>query len=213
MIVLKGEINMDLVQIGKFIQECRKSKNLTQVQLAQKIGVSEKTISKWECGNGFPDTTLMLPLCKVLDITANELLSGKLLLSENEYKKIAEQNIIALKSQQEKSNKHLLTLEFVVGYMSSITFIIMIFIASFCNIATGLRIGLILLGFIDFIIGVHFCLKIETEVGFYQCKNCKYKYIPTYKQVVWSMHYGRTRYMKCPKCNKRSWNKKVINED
>ena len=53
---------MDLKITGEFIQECRKNKKLTQVQLAQKIGVSEKTISKWECGKGFPDTTLMLPL-------------------------------------------------------------------------------------------------------------------------------------------------------
>ena len=70
---------MDLGIIGKFIQERRKAKKLTQVQLSEILEVSEKTISKWESGRGFPDTTLILPLCKVLDITANELLSGKLL--------------------------------------------------------------------------------------------------------------------------------------
>ena len=79
---------MDLIKIGKFIQQQRKEKNLTQVQLAQKIGVSEKTISKWECGNGFPDTTLMLPLCSALSISANELLSGKLINENDEYKKL-----------------------------------------------------------------------------------------------------------------------------
>ena len=87
---------MDLAKTGKFIQERRRLKNLTQVQLAVKIGVSEKTISKWECGNGFPDTTLMIPLCKELEITANELLSGKLLPNENEYKEIAEKNLLIL---------------------------------------------------------------------------------------------------------------------
>jgi len=86
---------MDLKIIGKFIQEQRKSKNLTQVQLSQIIGVSEKTISKWECGNGFPDTTLILPLCKALDISANELLSGKR-LETNNYKDHAEDNLITL---------------------------------------------------------------------------------------------------------------------
>lgn len=204
---------MDLAITGKFIQERRKAKSLTQVQLAQKISVSEKTISKWECGNGFPDTSLMLPLCKALDITANELLSGKLLPTENEYKEIAEQNLLTLKSQQEKITKHLLTLEYVVGYTSSITFFVLMIITSFCELAIGWRIGLILFGLINFVVGVHFCLKIEKEAGFYECGRCHHKYIPTYKSVLWSMHYGRTRYMKCPKCNKRSWNKKTIVDD
>lgn len=204
---------MDLAKIGKFIQERRKQKNLTQVQLAQKISVSEKTISKWECGNGFPDTTLMLPLCEALGITANELLSGKLLQSENEYKEVAEQNLLTLKSQQEKSNKHLLTIEYVVGYMASITFLVLIFVASYCDLTLGWRIGLILFGLVNFVVGVHFCLKIEKEAGFYECAHCHHKYIPTYKQVLWSMHMGRTRYMKCPKCEKHSWNKKTINDN
>lgn len=201
---------MDLAKNGKFIQERRKAKNLTQVQLAQKICVSEKTISKWECGNGFPDTTLMLPLCKALGITANELLSGKLLPTENEYREIAEQNLLTLKSQQEKSTKHLLTLEYVVGYMSSISLIVLVFVASFCELLTALRIGLIVLGAVNFVIGVLFCLKIEKEAGFYECGHCRHKYIPSYKSILWSMHFGRTRYLKCPKCNKRSWNKKTI---
>ncbi len=204
---------MDLAKIGKFIQERRKLKNLTQVQLAVRIGVSEKTISKWECGYGFPDTTLMMPLCKELGITANELLSGKFLSSENEYKEIAEQNLLMLNSRQEKSNKHLLTLEYVVGYLSSILFFSLVFIASFCELSTGWRIALILFGFVNFVIGVHFCLRIEQLAGYYECKSCHHKYIPTYKQVLGSMHMGRTRYMKCPKCGKRSWSKKTINED
>lgn len=200
---------MDLKVIGKFIAERRKVKELTQVKLAEKLNVSEKTISKWECGNGFPDTSLMLPLCEVLGISANELLSGKL-LSNEEYKPTAEQNLVELKSRQEQSAKHLLMLENVLGYMCSITFIILIFVASFCEIAVGWRIALILVGFLHLVIGIHFCLRIEKDAGFYECANCHNKYIPTYKQVLFSMHYGRTRYMKCPKCGKKTWNKKTI---
>ena len=84
---------MNLLDTGKFIKEQRKQNNLTQAQLANKIMVSEKTISKWECGNGFPDTNLMLPLCQALNISANELLSGKK-LNENEYKQEAENNFM-----------------------------------------------------------------------------------------------------------------------
>lgn len=204
---------MDLTKIGKFIQECRKAKKLTQVQLAQKIGVSEKTISKWECGNGFPDASLILTLCKTLDITSNELLSGKRLTNETEYREQAENNLIALKTQQEKNNKFLLIVESVLGYMASITFIILIFVASNVNLPTWLRIVLIVVGLIHFIIGVNVCLKIEKDAGFYECGHCHHKYIPTYKQVLFAMHLGRTRYMKCPNCNKKSWSKKTINNE
>lgn len=200
---------MDLKIIGEFIKQQRKAKGLTQVELAEKLLVSEKTISKWECGNGFPDTSLILPLCKELDISANELLSGKKLTSE-EYQIQAENNLLTLKSQQEQSHKFLLTLESVLGYMSSITFIILIFVASFVNLPTWVRIILIVIGFIHIVIGIHFCLTIEKDAGYYECQHCHNKYIPTYKQVMFSMHHGRTRYMKCPKCQKKSWQKKVI---
>ena len=200
---------MDLKVIGEFIKTQRKAKKLTQIQLAEKLLVSEKTISKWECGNGFPDTSLILPLCKELDISANELLSGKKLTSE-EYQIQAENNLLTLKSQQEQSHKFLLTLESVLGYMSSVTFIILIFVASFVNLPTWVRIILIVIGFIHIVIGIHFCLTIEKDAGYYECQHCHNKYIPTYKQVMFSMHHGRTRYMKCPKCQKKSWQKKVI---
>ena len=200
---------MDLQIIGKFIKEQRKAKGLTQLQLSEKLNVSEKTISKWECGNGFPDTSLMLPLCKELDISANELLSGKK-LTTNEYKQLAENNLIKLKSEQERSYKFLLTIENVLGYMASITFMILIFIASFLTMPTWLRITLIVIGLINFVVAVHFCLCIEKDAGYYECQHCHNKYVPSYKQVICSMHYWRTRYMKCPKCNKKSWQKKVI---
>lgn len=199
---------MDLQIIGKFIKEQRKAKGLTQLQLSEKLNVSEKTISKWECGNGFPDTSLMLPLCKELDISANELLSGKK-LTTNEYKQLAEDNLIKLTSEQERSYKFLLTVETVLGYMASITFMILIFVASFIDMTTWLRIVLIAIGLIQFVVAIHFCLCIEKDAGYYECAHCYNKYIPTYKQVLFSMHYGRTRYMKCPKCNKKSWQKKV----
>ena len=200
---------MDLKIIGNFIKSQRKEKRLTQVELATKLSVSEKTISKWECGYGFPDTTLILPLCKELDITANELLSGKKLSSE-EYQTEAEKNLLTLKKQQEQDHKFLLTLENVLGYLSSITFIILVFVASFANLSTWVRILLIVIGFIHIVVGIHFCLTIEKDAGYYECQHCHNKYIPTYKQILLSMHYGRTRYMKCPKCNKKTWQKKVL---
>ena len=80
---------MDLKKTGEFIAEQRKLKGFTQAQLAQKISVSEKTISKWECGKGFPDASLILPLCDALEITANELLSSCKLSTDKEYREKA----------------------------------------------------------------------------------------------------------------------------
>lgn len=202
---------MDLQKIGKFIKEQRKKKNLTQVELADKLGVSEKSVSKWECGNGMPDASLMLPLCKELGISANELLSGKV-LSENEYRQQAEQNLCVLKSTQEKNSKLLLSIEFVILYFTLAVFLGLLSVFSFVEMATWLQVVLMVFAFLNLVFGCFICLMIEKEVGFYECKHCHHKYIPTNKQILWSMHMGRTRYMKCPKCQKMSWQKKVLDD-
>ena len=67
---------MDQIKIGRFIAEERKRKEYTQRQLADKLGISDKTVSKWERGNGFPEVSLLLPLCDELGISVNELLAG-----------------------------------------------------------------------------------------------------------------------------------------
>ena len=77
---------MDQIKIGKFIANCRKEKNMTQRQLADILEISDKTISKWECGKGLPEVQFMVPLCDLLGINVNELLSGKK-LSDDEYQK------------------------------------------------------------------------------------------------------------------------------
>ena len=70
---------MDQIKIGKFIAECRKNKDLTQAQLAEKLNVTDRAISKWETGNAMPDSNLMLKLCSILGITVNELLCGEII--------------------------------------------------------------------------------------------------------------------------------------
>ncbi len=202
---------MDLKTIGNFISERRKYKKLTQLELANKIFVSEKTISKWECGKGFPESSLILPLCKELDISANELLSGKLLTTED-YKKCAEENLIILKNRQEKSVKHMLALEWVIGILSFFTYLVMLFSSVFLVKEVVWQIILIIYGVTVLLIGVGFAIRIEQIAGFYECKNCGHRYIPKYSSVFFAMHSGRTRYLKCPNCEKRTWNKKVISE-
>lgn len=159
---------MDLSKTGKFIAEKRKNKNYTQSRLAEILGVSEKTISKWECGNGFPDTTLILPLARALDISANELLSAKDLTGE-QYRLQAEENLVILKSQQEATNRQMLALEWVVGYLSTLTFLVMIAVGSFLVKPLEWQICLIVFGFLNLFVGAMTAMKIERNVGFYEC--------------------------------------------
>ena len=203
---------MDQIKIGKFISECRKNKNLTQASLAEKLGITDRAVSKWERGLAMPDSSIMLELCNILGITVNELLSGEVIEMEN-YNKKADENLIEMKKQKEQSDKRLLTMEIVIGVLTSLVFFALIFIASFVQMEDWLRITLILTGFIPFIIMVPFAIRIEQVAGYYECNKCHYKYIPTYSSVLWAMHINRTRYMKCPKCNQRSWQKKVIKKD
>lgn len=95
---------MDQVKIGKFIAQCRKEQNLTQAQLAEKLNVTDKAISKWETGKGLPDSSIMLELCQKLNINVNELLSGERLNTEN-YQEKADENIVYITKEAEKSKK------------------------------------------------------------------------------------------------------------
>ena len=95
---------MDQVKIGKFIAAERKRKGYTQKQLSGKLQISNKTVSKWECGNGFPEVTFLLPLCTELDITVNELLSGER-VSEEDYHKKAEENMVNLVKEAQENRK------------------------------------------------------------------------------------------------------------
>lgn len=202
---------MNQVKIGKFIAQCRKNRNLTQMQLAEKLNITDRAISKWETGKGMPDSSIMLELCTELDISVNELLTGEVIEIEN-YNLKAEENLLELKRQKEDSDKNMLKLEIIIGYLSSISFLVLIFVASFIEMNLIVRIVLIILGSIIFTIGVVNAVKIEQIAGYYECDKCHYKYVPSYSSVLFSMHYGRTRYMKCPKCNQKSWNKKTLSQ-
>ena len=196
---------MNQVKIGKFIAQCRKEKNMTQAELAEKLNITDRAISKWEPGKGMPDSSIMLELCDELDISVNELLSGEMIRMDN-YNKVAEENFIKFQKEKEDSDKRLLFTEIIIGSIVTISFLLMIFLSIFAIENIVWKTITIIVGILIFIIGIGCSLLIEQKAGYYQCDNCKYKYIPTYKQVLFAMHSGRTRYMKCPKCHKKTWN-------
>ena len=93
---------MEQQMIGKFISACRKEKGLTQMQLAEKLNITNRAVSKWETGKSMPDVSLMLDLCSILGITVNELLSGERIIMED-YQKRAEENLMELQAKKEKA--------------------------------------------------------------------------------------------------------------
>ena len=125
---------MNQIKIGKFIAKCRKKNNLTQMQLAEKLNITDRAISKWGNGKGMPDSSIMLDLCNELKISVNELLCGEL-IEMNNYNEVAEKMLLEMA-----------------------------------------------------------------------------QYVPKYSQVYFAMHSGTTRYMKCPKCNKKSWQRKTLSK-
>lgn len=202
---------MNQIKIGKFIAECRKKNNLTQMQLAEKLNITDRAISKWENGKGMPDSSIMLDLCSELKISVNELLSGEM-IEMNNYSESVEKNLLDMVKQKEQSDKNMLSMEIVIGVLSMIILLSLTFVASFIEMEDWIRILLIVFGFVTGMIGIFFALKIEQTAGYYECAKCHHKYVPTYSSVLWAMHINRTRYMRCPECNKKSWQKKVISK-
>ena len=202
---------MDQIKIGKFINRKRKENGITQSELAEKLGISDRAISKWENGICLPDVDNMIELCKIYNITINDLLSGEVVDMKDNEKKL-EENLLEMTRIKEQGDKELLTLEIFIGVIVSIILIVCVLVASYVDMQYWLKVTLIIVGFIPFIIGISYAIRIEQIAGYYECDNCHYRYVPTYKSVLFAMHINRTRKMKCPKCGKKTWQKKVISK-
>ena len=200
---------MDQIRIGKFIAECRKQKNLTQVQLAEKLSVTDKAVSKWERGIAMPDTSIMLELCDILSISVNELLSGEKIDMENNSQK-NEQLLIEMTKELERKNKTIWNAMWTIMIVSMVGLIGGLALIAFFMPEGPWMLVAILALCVLFLIPCFYALKLEVSVGAYKCKHCGYEIVPTYAQALNAMHKGTTRYLKCPKCNKRSWCKKVL---
>lgn len=203
---------MNQVKIGKFIASKRKEQGLTQLQLAEKLGITDRAVSKWETGKSLPDASLMPELCKLLKITINDLLCGEVVSVEN-YNEKAEKALLEMVKKEEMQNKKLMMYENVIGFSSTLSFLIQVLVAVFFVKNTTAQILLFILAFAFLIVGVSFALKIEAETGYYECQKCHNEYVPKYSSVYFAMHLGTTCYMKCPKCGKKSWQKKVMSKE
>ena len=191
---------MDQIRIGKFIAETRKQNNLTQRQLADKLSISDKTVSKWERGNGLPEISLMLPLCEALGITVNDLLSGQL-VTENEYKKKAEENMMDLMKENEE-NKKRFALSMICGIITIIAVCSLTVIAAYIEMPVFARVLVILLAVATAVAGIGSAAVLERKAGHFECPHCKTLFVPSMADYVKGYHTFTKRWLTCPECGK-----------
>lgn len=177
---------MNQVKTGKFINTLRREKGFTQLQLADKLGISDKTISKWERGVGLPDVSLMLPLCEILDISVNELLTGEK-VNDFDYKMKAEKIIMDLVSENRK-NKMRMIQSVICGVITIIAVCSLIVIAAYIEMSTIVRSLLIIFAVVVAVIGIAAATTLEINTGYFECPNCKEQFVPTTNQYVKGYH-------------------------
>ena len=200
---------MDQIKIGKFIAACRKEQGMTQAALAEKLGISDRAVSKWETGKSMPDSGIMLELCSFLGINVNELLSGEKIMTEV-YDKRAEENLLEMRRQIEEKNRQLLRTEYLIVIPAVVLGLVLILVASFVEIPSVWRGTLIFFAVAMIVVFAFIAVGIEQKAGYYECQKCHNRHVPTYWQANLAPHIGRTRYMKCPACGKWSYQKKVL---
>lgn len=174
---------MDQEVIGQFIAQVRKEKGLTQSQLADQLGISNRTISKWETGNGFPEVSLILPLCQALDINVNELLSGKS-LSEKDYYQKAEGHMMSLLNEKEENLKKR-SLAWAVFVLVIVTVVVLAFIVKSFEEQNALAYWSLLGYMLIFLfggMGIMLFLYFDAEI--YQCQHCQRRFKPTLRNYL-----------------------------
>ena len=203
---------MDLIKIGKFIATLRKEKNLTQEELAEKLYVTDRAVSKWERGLSLPDADKMLDLCNIFDINVNELLNGEK-IDMKDYEKKTQELLLELAKQDELKNKRLITDMWVITITAFIFYIALIVIS--CSmLEEGPILGTIIcISTVVLLIVCFYGFKLEVDAGYYECKYCHHIFEEKkYFKLLMAPHIGTSRYQKCPNCGKKSMAKKVMNK-
>ena len=200
---------MDQIKIGRFIAECRKNVNLTQMQLAEKLNITDRAVSKWETGKSLPDSSIMIDLCDILGITVNDLLSGEKISMKNNGEK-NEQLLLDMAKELEKKSKTIWSAMWTIMTVSIIALLASLLIAAFLIPEGVWQFVTIIASCVVFLAPCLYALKLEISVGAYKCKSCGHEFVPTYREALSAMHKGTTRYLKCPNCGKRTWCKKVL---
>ncbi|MDY4159442.1 MAG: helix-turn-helix transcriptional regulator [Candidatus Onthovivens sp.] len=198
---------MDQVKTGNLIAKKRRELCLTQKDLAEKLFISDRAVSKWENGRSFPNSSLILKLCEILQISVYELLKGEENLNNNDAN---QELMLEFIKEKEKKDKLLLSLEIVIGIFSTLFVLNAVAIISLIEMETYLKVIILVSSIIILIVGALFAIRIEQKAGYYECRHCKEHFEPVYSATFLAPHLMRSRLLKCPKCGKITLCKKVI---
>lgn len=194
---------MDQIRTGKFIAGLRKEQGLTQRELADRLCVSDKTVSKWECGNGLPEVSFMLPLCEILGISVNELLSGER-LTDTAYREKAEDNMMNMMEELEQ-NKRKVHLQIAVAVTVVLPTLALVLFAGLADLQTWMRGVLLGIGTFMLLGGIAIAAALDVRTGTFECRHCKTRFVPTVGAYLAGPHTLLYRRLKCPNCGKKSF--------
>ena len=189
---------MEPTRIGRFIAERRKALELTQRQLAEQLSVSDKAVSKWETGRGLPDVLLMPPLCAVLGITVNDLLSGER-VGEGDYRKKAEENMMELMRENAENRQRLLQ-SIACGGVTVVAVCALVALAAFLPLPALARVALLLLAMATAVVGIWAAATLDARAGWFECPHCKELFAPAMADYVKGLHTFTRRRLTCPHC-------------
>lgn len=189
---------MDQIKTGRFIAAECKRQGRTQRQLAEALGISDKTVSKWECGNGFPEVSLLLPLCQALEVSVNELLTGKR-VSDQEYRGKAEDNMVDLVRQTQENRKRL-WLSAVTAAAMILVVVPLFVVAVAPALETWHRCILIAAGLVVVAGGIAVACTLDYGAGAFECPVCRARFVPEMRAYLMAPHTLRKRRLRCPQC-------------
>ena len=198
---------MDMQKVGTFLSELRKERNLTQDELGEQIGVTNKTVSRWENGNYLPPAEILQILSELYDVSINELLSGGR-LDEKHYKENAEEYIVTDLMKKRNEAKKRLAVSCIVAAITILAGLSIILLSALLSAPIWLKIGCIVFSLIIIILGVGVCCVLTVDAGVYECPVCGEKFVPSMKDFIGGAHAFTKRKLKCPKCGKKIFVKK-----
>lgn len=198
---------MDQIKIGKFIAECRKNKNITQAQLAEKLNITDRAVSKWENGKSLPDSSLMLELCDILEITVNDLLCGEKVSSEEYTGKLQERLLEAIDSKM-KADVILWRICMLFTAFISMAFVTITLYDYYVFTRVSWVVWNIWL--LLTIPALYLCAKYSRQAaGYCRCEKCGTVYLPSANAWFWSNAFSLKKMrMRCPHCKKRTLHRK-----
>ena len=198
-------------KIGLFIAQKRKNIPLTQTELADKLHVSDRAVSKWERGKSLPDASLMVELCSILGISLSELFAGEELSLERKPAALKE-GLLTLKKENEDYSKLLLKATWAIFMPTFFFAISLILLVSFYTKSHPefwpWTVVILVVSFLILIGMAFLCLRLEWRAGAYVCPHCGATFKTTFHAVLFSMHMGTTRHLRCPRCHEKGWCKK-----